>query len=166
MRRLAQFSLLICLPVFLVGCVQAQPVEPTSTLTSPSIQTVVPTPLPFVPTPVSTRTPTIIADCDWTALVSAWVDTNVNGERENGEPAFPGVKFFFNPIDSSSQYQRGPFITNSTGETRPNEFMPGCPRMTFEVYPEVPTGYRLTTAPKQLASAPGFDSTIPSDSLH
>jgi ligand-binding sensor domain-containing protein len=95
------------------------------------------------------------ADCGWSTQVSAWIDANSNGMRDAGELPLPGVNFFFNNANGSSQYRRGPSVSNSKGETRLYEFMPGCPIVTFEIYPEAPAGYQLTTAPRQTSRGPG-----------
>ncbi|MBI5880482.1 MAG: hypothetical protein HZB53_22755 [Chloroflexi bacterium] len=100
------------------------------------------------------------ADCGWGSQVSAWEDVNENGVIDSGELPLSDVKIFFNSVGSPSDYQRGPFATDSKGETRLSEFMPGCPSRSFEVYPEVPVGYRLTTPARQTSNGPGFRDAL------
>src|SRR5438552_8371047 len=134
MRLVTYYIMATCFTLSVASCVTTSPAGPN---VSPS---------PGV---------TITADCGWSAQVSAWLDSNGNGMREADEPPIPNVNFYFNNANTSNQYQRGPFVTNSKGETQLNEFMPGCPGRAFEIYPAMPAGYRLTTAPKQSSQRPG-----------
>jgi len=54
--------------------------------------------LTLTPTPTTTPTtpPEILADCFWSADVFAWVDSNGDGARQEGEPPLSGVEANFN----------------------------------------------------------------------
>ena len=113
--------------------------------TACAVTTATPPPIPdsFVP-----------HDCRWSADVLAWVDTNANGTRDTGEEPLRGVKFFY----TGGTFQEQPVITNLKGEALLTEFMPGCPYRVFEIRPEVPTGFKSTTAHAITSYGPNYPS--------
>lgn len=110
---------------------------------------------------VASGTPFVFArDCGWSATLTAWLDMNGNGKRDSSEPPMPNVRFFFANAGISGGYVRGPFITDFKGETQTSEFMPGCPSVVFEVYPETPAGFTPSTPSRMQATGPGFQSAF------
>ena len=87
--------------------------------------------------PIAAMTRGFALDCLWTTIVIAWIDTNQNGIQEEKEPPLPGFTFHVSKGADA--------ITNWKGETALHVWLPGCPDATFDFYPEVPDGYRLTT---------------------
>ena|GEM_PF-3569521 len=87
-----------------------------------------------------------IRECLWTAKGIAWVDTNEDGVRDEGELPLCGVRFHVDDVwNHYDDVGRGG-MSNLDGEASISVRLPGCPKVRFEVYVEVPPGYRLTTA--------------------
>lgn len=90
-------------------------------------------------------------DCVWPGTAIAWVDVNADGIRDVGEPPLPGVKFYIDDVRNDLE-KVGEGVSDWYGEASFSVWLPGCPRVEFEVYPEVPAGYRLTTLSRLSAS--------------
>ncbi len=92
--------------------------------------------------------PQPMVDCAWAQTAYAWLDENGNGILDQGEPPLAGVPFFVD--DTFNDYSRvnGNAMTGPQGYADLIVWLPGCPKYKFEVYPIVPTGYRLTTPPR------------------
>lgn len=89
--------------------------------------------------------PTPLTDCEWSAVAQAWLDADEDGRWDSNEAPLLGVRFF---VDESRYHQTdiADFATsNLQGEAHLYVFG-RCSTDTFEVYPEVPRGYRLVTA--------------------
>jgi len=87
------------------------------------------------------------ADCLWSANGNAWLDANSNGVREPDEPPFPDVEFHVATvgrpdIDVGSG---SPSVADWQGEATLEVWLPGCAEQQYEMYADVPSGYRLTT---------------------
>lgn len=92
--------------------------------------------------------PTLIScspDCVWDGKGQAWIDTNENGQWDNRESPMPGVHFFVTATDGTRDSEA---VSNWKGEASLHVWLPGCPRLDFEVHVENPEGYRLTTSPR------------------
>ncbi len=86
-----------------------------------------------------------LADCMWNAKGIAWVDADEDGVWDAGERPLCGVQFHVD--DTWNHYEgvnRGG-MTNLDGEASISVWLPGCPKVRFEVYVEAPPGYRMTT---------------------
>jgi streptogramin lyase len=84
-------------------------------------------------------------DCLWGGKAVAWIDENQNGQYDAHEQPLPGVVFHVSGgLDSTSNWK---------GETTLGVWLPGCPDAIFEISPEIPNGYRLTTAPNLPSNA-------------
>ena len=87
---------------------------------------------------------------DGLASVSAWLDKNANGIREQNEPPFPGVCIWsgYRP-DSVIQDYSDPcqfydsHVTDEQGTW--GQFLPGGSCETFYVFAKAPEGYQPTT---------------------
>ena len=100
-----------------------------------------------------------IGDCGWGSSAKAWIDVNENGIWDADEPPLPGVKFWVD--NTQAQHMNTGFggKSNSKGEsTLFVGFGSGCGLIDYSVYPEIPTGYRLTTqSPLSVRGMPGAD---------
>lgn len=85
------------------------------------------------------------ADCGWNGEARAYIDHNHNQVWDSAEPPLPKVKFFVD--DTLNEYRKvnGEDVSNVQGTADLGVFLPGCPRVAFEVYAEPPDGYILTT---------------------
>lgn len=86
-------------------------------------------------------------DCIWEGKGQAWIDTDENGQWDDGESPIPGVHFFVIATDGTCDSEA---VSDWKGEASLYVWLPGCPRLDFEVHVENPEGYRLTT-PARLA---------------
>jgi hypothetical protein len=91
-----------------------------------------------------------IADCVWHSSARAWVDSNGDGFVNNGEQPLRDVEIH---MDAENQLagEGGvgwSAITDQDGQVQLNVSIPGCSETVFEVYADIPEGYRLTTRPR------------------
>jgi len=98
-----------------------------------------------------TPDPKDIIECDaiWDIRIYVWLDENANGIRDEGEEPLPAVRV--KVVDDQGQpvYNR---ISDPNGVIDEfGTFIP-CWEGYFEVYAEVPPGYRLTTEPRVRSS--------------
>lgn len=87
-------------------------------------------------------------DCYYLGAVRAWIDTNGDGVWNPDESPLSGVRFFIDDVRHNSQNVGEEAVSDETGEATVFVFLPGCPRVRFEIYAAVPSGYRLTTEPR------------------
>ena len=96
---------------------------------------------PAATTPTS---PLVLADCVWNARATAWLDTNEDGIRDDGEPPLAGVRFIVaDTMNGYPEVAHG--MSDVGGRARLTVFLPGCPRAAFVVSAQPPAGHRLTT---------------------
>jgi ligand-binding sensor domain-containing protein len=85
---------------------------------------------------------------------------NNNGVRDPSDPPLPGVKFHVN--DSLNGYSDvgDSSPSNWKGEAGLSVWLPGCPDAKFEVYADVPAGYRALSDAKQPADDKSSDQVF------
>ena len=123
----------------------------------------IPTQIPGKPQNTNTPKPTveqtnppdpIFADCGWSATARAWVDLNGNGVRDASDSPLPGVTFHVDDtLNGYTDVNPGNSPTNGKGESQLSVFLPGCPNVHFEIYPDVPSGYRVLSDARLTADA-------------
>lgn len=84
-------------------------------------------------------------DCTWQGTAQAWIDQDENGIRSSYEPPLPGISFFVDDVLNNLPRVADYATSNLQGNARLSVWLPGCPDVKFEVYPEVPMQYHLTT---------------------
>ncbi|MBP7687049.1 MAG: hypothetical protein KA765_04050 [Thermoflexales bacterium] len=87
------------------------------------------------------------SDCGWTATAKAWIDQNENGIWDKGEQPFQGV--VFRADDAVNYYAETVTPTTSNSKGAGELYHPGaqtCGKISYQIYTDVPQGYRLTTA--------------------
>ena len=89
-----------------------------------------------------------IADCAWHSSARAWIDSNGDGFVNNGEPPLRNVEIHIDDVQNQLVDVGWPAITNNNGEVRLNVPIPGCSDTLFEIYVDIPEGYRITTNPR------------------
>lgn len=89
-----------------------------------------------------------ISDCVWQGSARAWIDSNEDGLANPGEPPLRNVAIHID--DTQSQYLNvsWPVITDQHGDVHFTALIPGCSETAFEIYVDIPQGYRLTTRPR------------------
>ena len=88
------------------------------------------------------------ADCAWQASVRTWIDTDGDGQLSPGEPPLPDVRVHVDDIDNQLPDVSWPRSTGKEGEVQLLVSIPGCKETLFEVYVDIPEGYRMTTRPR------------------
>jgi streptogramin lyase len=84
-------------------------------------------------------------------MAKTWIDENQNGVWDPGEKPLENVLFYIDDVRNNYQKVGGRSISNLNGEAGLYVWLPGCPDASFEIYPEVPNGYKLTTPERQSA---------------
>ena len=125
-------------------------------------------------TPAFEPESSIIADCGLDQQVTAWIDTNANGQHDQDEPPLADVGFFvMSTFKGQSPWDDGQMGTSdATGQANLHRFIGGCAEISFDVSARPPlvtvqprpTMYSstATAAPRRsnLASWPRPSSTI------
>lgn len=88
------------------------------------------------------------ADCFFAGTVKAWVDKNENEMWDPDESPLSGVKFFIDDVRNHNTNVGDEAISNEAGEALVYVWLPGCPRVRFEIYAKPPSNYRPTTQPR------------------
>ena len=88
------------------------------------------------------------ADCAWHASAYAFVDSNSNHKRDDGEAPLEGVKIRIDDIYNHYRNVGEEAISNYSGLAGLNVWLPGCPKVIFEVYADSPPGYVPSTQPR------------------
>ncbi len=138
--------------LLLCGCATVGDVTPPARPTLTAMPTVPPQPTPTiaptVPPPIApsaspqpTRTPEIARDCAWLGMAEVWLDVNLNGVREGGEPPLPSIT-----IVASDGRVVLSGTTGADGRVELRTGLRGCTEPGLAVAAIVPSGYRLTTA--------------------
>ncbi len=105
-----------------------------------------------------------IASCAWHGSARAWLDSNGNGLVDRGEPPLDNVKIHVDGVTNRIIPVGGPgwiAITGKDGNVQFNIPIPGCANIAFEIYADVPKGYRLTTMPQIEAHSDIWESLGP-----
>lgn len=98
------------------------------------------------------------ADCAWSGTVKAWLDENENGSRDPTEGPAAEIQFWVDDIHNKYTRVSGA-VSDTAGEARIMVWMPGCPRVALEVYPQVSSQYRVTT-PERLPVDQKQDASV------
>lgn len=86
-----------------------------------------------------------IPDCIWQGTAKAWLDSNGDGRVSANEPPLRGVEIYVEQSQLQLIDLRLPVITDHNGDVRFGVSIPGCSDTPFEIYVNVPQGYRITT---------------------
>jgi hypothetical protein len=89
-----------------------------------------------------------IADCTWQGSARAWIDSNGDGRVGANEPPLGGVEMYVEQDQFQLIDLRLPVITDRNGDVQFNVSLPACSKTLFEIYVNVPQGYRITTRPR------------------
>ncbi|HEX8990351.1 MAG TPA: two-component regulator propeller domain-containing protein [Anaerolineales bacterium] len=109
--------------------------------------------------PIAAWTGGFAPDCIWSASVVAWIDENHDGQHQPDEPLLPDVVFHVNGVNFHAN-NADQAETNANGEARLHVWLPGCPQESFQIYPDVPSGYTLTTQGRATADVRESDKVF------
>jgi len=89
-----------------------------------------------------------VADCTWHASARTWIDANGDGLVNLGESPLRDVKIHVDDLQNQLANVSWPAITDKDGDMQFNISIPGCSAAFFEIYVDIPDGYRITTRPR------------------
>jgi hypothetical protein len=89
-----------------------------------------------------------VADCAWYASARAWIDSNADGRIDQDEPPLGDVQIHVQNFQQQFIDINWPAITDQDGDVQFSVSIPGCSDTAFEIYVEIPEGYRATTRPR------------------
>jgi len=85
------------------------------------------------------------ADCAWVSEARTWIDSNGDGILNNNERPLSDVNIHVDDPENNLIDVSNPAKTDGTGSANLVVWLPGCPNVSFEVYADVPSGYKITT---------------------
>jgi len=91
------------------------------------------------------------SDCAWHASARAWIDSNGDGLVNHGEPPLGEVKIHVDDVLAPLVPLGDAGWTASTdkdGDVQFNISIPECVDTAFQIYADLPEGYRMTTKPR------------------
>jgi hypothetical protein len=88
------------------------------------------------------------AHCAWYGSARAWLDLNADGQLNADEPPLSDVQIHVQDIQNQFTDISWPVITDKDGDVQLSVSIPGCSDTAFEIYVEIPEGYRATTRPR------------------
>jgi len=89
-----------------------------------------------------------VAHCAWYGSARAWIDSNADGRINPDEPPLSDVQVHVDDMQNQFIDIDWPASTDQDGDVQLNVSLPGCSGTAFEIYVEVPEGYRATTRPR------------------
>lgn len=89
-----------------------------------------------------------VARCAWYGSAEAWIDSNADGQINSDEPPLSDVPVYVEDLQNQFIDISWPAITDQDGDVQLSLSLPGCSDTAFEIYVEVPEGYRATTRPR------------------
>lgn len=84
-------------------------------------------------------------DCTWQGSAKTWIDSNSDRLVNHGELPLADVQIHVDDVGNRLFDVAWPVIAGKDGKAQFNVPIPGCLDTTFEIYVDVPDGYRLTT---------------------
>lgn len=88
------------------------------------------------------------AHCAWYGSARAWIDSNADGRINPDEPPLSDVQVHVEDLQNQLIDISWPAITDRNGDVQLNVSLPRCSDTAFEIYVEIPEGYRATTRPR------------------
>src|SRR5215475_1282986 len=89
-----------------------------------------------------------VADCSWHSSARAWIDSNGDGLLNHGESPLSGVEIHVDDVENQLVDVGWPAITDKYGDVHLNVSIPGCSNSVFQIYADIPEGFRVTTRPR------------------
>ena len=86
--------------------------------------------------------------CAWYGSARAWIDSNADGRVNADEPPLSNVPIHVDHVRNQFIDINWPVITGKNGDVQLSVAIPGCSTTAFEIYVEIPEGYRVTTSPR------------------
>lgn len=106
-----------------------------------------------------------IVDCAWQGSVKAWIDSNADGRLNQNEPPLDGVQIYVDEVQKQIVDIRWPVITDKDGDVQFSVSIPGCSDTLYEIYVDIPQGYRMTTNPR-IEVHPDMDAGVGTERIY
>lgn len=87
-------------------------------------------------------------DCAWYGSARTWIDSNADGRVDRGEPLLADVTIHVDDVENQLVDVGWPARTDQDGDAQFTIPIPGCLDTVFEIYVDVPEGFRMTTSPR------------------
>jgi hypothetical protein len=97
--------------------------------------------------------------CIWQGSAKAWIDTNADGRIDHNEPPLRGVKIHVDKVQHRIPDISWPLITHKNGEVQFNVSIPQCSNTLYEIYVDIPHGYKMTTRPR-IEVTPNMETSL------
>jgi hypothetical protein len=89
-----------------------------------------------------------VTNCTWYASARTWIDANGDGHVNPGESPLRDVKVHVADLQNQLTTVNWPAVTDQDGDVQLSISIPGCADTIFEIYVDIPEGYRITTRPR------------------
>jgi hypothetical protein len=89
-----------------------------------------------------------VADCAWHSSAKAWIDSNRDGLVNHGEAPLRNIAIHIDDVENHLMDIGWPATTDNYGEVQLNVSIPDCSNSVFEIYVDLPEGFRVTTRPR------------------
>jgi hypothetical protein len=89
-----------------------------------------------------------VMDCAWHSSAKAWIDSNQDGFVNNGESPLSDVAIHIDDVQNNLVDVGWPAITDRHGDVQLHVSIPDCSNSVFEIYADLPGGFRMTTSPR------------------
>jgi hypothetical protein len=101
------------------------------------------------------------ADCAWYGSARAWIDSNADGNINPDEQPLSDVQIHVEDLENEFMGINWPAITDKDGDVLLSVTIPGCSDTSFEIYVDIPEGYRVTTRPRIQVKPDIWESWLP-----
>ena len=89
-----------------------------------------------------------VADCAWHGSAKAWIDSNRDGLVNNDEAPLGNITIHIDDVQNNFVDVGWPAVTDRYGDVQLNVSIPSCSNSVFEIYADLPDGFRVTTRPR------------------
>jgi hypothetical protein len=106
-----------------------------------------------------------VADCAWHSSAKAWIDSNGDGLVNHDESPLSDVEIHIDDVENQLFDVSWPAITDRDGNVQLSVPIPGCSDTVFEIYVDIPEGYRITTRAR-IEVNPDFWSSLDTEYVY
>src|ERR1051325_3064092 len=89
-----------------------------------------------------------VSGCAWHSSARAWIDSNQDGLINHGELPLRDVAIHIDDVQNQLVDISWPAITDRNGDVQLQVSIQDCSNSVFEIYADVPAGFRPTTRPR------------------
>ena len=89
-----------------------------------------------------------VADCAWHGSAKTWIDSNRDGLVNHDESLLGNIAIHIDDVENKLVDIGWPAITDQYGDAQLNVSIPSCSNSVFEIYADIPEGFRVTIRPR------------------